>query len=67
MNRKRIVIGIGLLAAGIALVTCARHCRRMMSERGGVGHSCLPASSRSRGSAQRSDEDRAHELAALAA
>jgi hypothetical protein len=67
MNRKRIVIGIGLFAGGIAMVACARHCRRVMSERGGAGHSCLPASRRPRGIARRSDEDRGHELPALAA
>ena len=41
MNRKRLVIGIGVFGAAIAMVTCVRHCRRMMSERGATGQNSL--------------------------
>lgn len=56
MNGKRIQIEIGLLAAGIAVGACARHCRRATSGRRGAGHalSCGIPSTCDRG--WRSDE-----------
>jgi hypothetical protein len=69
MNRKRIVIGIGLFAAGIALVTAVRHCRRLMSERAGAGagSSCVPESCRPCPTAPRPDEEQDRASSALAA
>ena len=67
MNRKRIVIGIGLFAAGIALVTAARHCLRLMSERANAGPSCLPAACRPGATPSSPDEEQDRESPALAA
>ena len=67
MNRKRIVIGTGLFAAGIALVTAARHCRRLMSERAGRSLSCLPAACRPGATAPSPDGEPNREPPALAA
>ena len=67
MNRKRIVIGIGLFAAGIALVTAARHCRRLMSERANAGPSCPPAACRPGATAPRPNREQDSESPALAA
>jgi hypothetical protein len=48
MKRKRIVIGIGLLAAAAGLIVGMRHCRRMMNEHRSAGRrrastACRPA------------------------
>jgi hypothetical protein len=67
MNRKRIVIEIGLFAAGIALATAARHCRRLMSERANAGPSCLPAACRPGASAPCPAGEQGRESPALAA
>ena len=43
MSRKRVVVGIGLLTGGIAMATCARHCRRVMSQHWPMGKAPAPA------------------------
>jgi hypothetical protein len=43
MNRKRLVVGVGLFVAAIALVIGARHCLRAMREHRGVGQRLLEA------------------------
>jgi hypothetical protein len=67
MNRKRIVIGIGLFAAGTALATAARHCRRLMSEGANAGPSCLPADCRPGPTAARPGGEQDRESPAIAA
>lgn len=67
MNRKQIVIGTGFFAAGTALVTAARHCRRVMSERANAGPSCLAAACRPGATAPRRDDEPNRESPALAA
>jgi hypothetical protein len=67
MNRKRIVIGTGLFAGAIALVTVARHCRRLLSERVSAGSSCAPAACRPAATGAQPDGEQGRESPALAA
>jgi hypothetical protein len=67
MDRKRLVIGIGLFATAIALVTCVKHCLRAMSKHGAAHQqsrlgACNPADC-----ILRSERDQHQEAAALAA
>ena len=67
MNRKRLVMGVGLFAAAIALVIGMRHCLRAMREHGGVGQRRLSETCRPADCMRRRDHDRDQEAAALAA
>lgn len=63
MDRKRLVIGLGLFAVAIGV----RHCLRAMREHGGVGQRRLSEACRPADCMRRRDHDRDQEAAALAA
>lgn len=67
MNRKRLVLGVGLFAAGSALLIGMRHCLRAMREHGRVGQRRLSEACRPADCMRRPDHDRKQEAAALAA
>ena len=67
MDRKRLVIGVGLFAAAIAMVIGLRRCLRAMHEHGGFGQRRPPEACRPADCMRRLDHDRDQEAAALAA
>jgi hypothetical protein len=66
MNRKRLVIGIGLFVAAIAATTCVRYCLRAMRQHG-VGQRRAWETRRRAARVGSRDRDRDQQAAALAA
>lgn len=67
MTRKRLGIGVGLVAAAGALVIGARHCLRAMGEHGGGGQRRLSEACRPADCLERRDHEPDQEAAAIAA
>ena len=67
MNRKRLVIGIGLFVAAIAATTCVRYCLDAMRQHRGFGQRRALDARRPAARMRSRDRDRDQEAAALAA
>jgi hypothetical protein len=67
MDRKRLVIGVGLFAAAIVLVIGVRHCLGALREHGGVAQRRLLDACRPTDCIRRRDHDGDQEAAAFAA